>query len=372
MNRAALLNSQKGGSILFSLAQTSSVPAVARDVSREAGSFQMLKGRKTWLAAGVLSVIVAAFLITRGPEAPTPNPPGTFSFAVMGDAPYYEWEALQYRLVLKSLDANDLSWVIDVGDIFWRPCTDEMYRRTLDGFNALRHPVIYIPGDNEWTDCWEPDSGAFLPQDRLNRIRQIFFDHPTRSLGGTALPLVSQAGRELFPEFVENARWVHEGIVFATVHIVGSRNGMKTFPARTEADDAASKRRTEAAAAWVRETFAEARNSNASAVVISFHGNAELEEPDNPYRLAFEPFITAVEEEAERFARPVLLAHGDGHVYTVDHPLVRRTTGRGLENLTRMQVPGSPRVGWVRVVVKPGADDPFAFEEHVVPRWKYW
>lgn len=333
----------------------------------------MSKRRKTWFLGTILLVLVVVFLITRGPEAPSPNPPGTFSFAVMGDAPYYEWEVIQFRLVLKALDANDLSWVISVGDIFWRPCTDEMYRRTLDRFNALRHPVIYIPGDNEWTDCWEPGSGGFAPQERLNRIRQIFFDNPTRSLGGSPMPLVSQGGREPFPEFVENARWSHEGIVFATVHIVGSENAMKAFPARTEADDAASKRRSEAASAWVRETFAEARNSHASAVVISFHGNAELEHSaDAPYRQAFEPFITAVEEEAESFARPVLLAHGDGHDYIVDHPLVRRTTGRTLENLTRLQVPGSPLVGWVRVVVKPGAEDPFVFEEHLVPRWKYW
>lgn len=148
---------------------------------------------------------------------------------------------------------------------------------------------------------------------------------------------------------------------------------MKPFPARTEADDAASRRRTDAAASWVRETFAEARTLNASAVVLSFHATAALEESaDDPYRQAFEPFITAIEEEAERFARPVLLAHGDGHEYTVDQPLVRRTTGRRLENLTRLQVPGSPEVGWVRVVVTPGAETPFAFEAHVVPRWKYW
>ena len=328
--------------------------------------------RRTQVGGAILLVLVAVFLITRGPEAPTPNPPGAFSFAVMGDAPYYEWEVLQYRLVLKSLDANDLSWVIDVGDIFWHPCTDAMYRRTLDGLNALRHPVIYTPGDNEWVDCWEPGSGGFAPQDRLNRIRQIFFDNPARSLGGTALPLISQGGREPFTEFVENARWVHEGIVFATVHIVGSTNGMKPFPARTEADDDAARRRTNAAAAWVRETFAEAKSLNASAVVLSFHANADLEEPDDSYRKAFEPFIETIEEEAERFARPVLLAHRDGHIYTVDHPLVRRTTGRRLENLTRLQVPGSPDVGWVRVVVTPGAENPFAFENHVVPRWKYW
>lgn len=143
----------------------------------------MLKHRKTLFLGVFLLVLVVVFLITRGPEAPTPNPPGTFSFAVLGDAPYYAWEDLQYRLVLQSLDANDLRWVIDVGDIFWRPCTDELYRTNLERFNGLRHPVIYTPGDNEWMDCWEPGSGGFGPRDRLERIRQIFFNNPTRSLG---------------------------------------------------------------------------------------------------------------------------------------------------------------------------------------------
>jgi hypothetical protein len=333
----------------------------------------VFKSRKTRIAAVILLLLVGVFLVTRGPEAPTPNPPGTFSFAVLGDAPYYEWEELQYRLVLQTLEANDLSFVIDVGDIFWRPCSDQRYRRTLNEFNRLRHPVIYTPGDNEWVDCWEPRSGGFLPQDRLDRIRQIFFQKPTSSLGRNTMTLESQSNREPFSEFVENARWAHEGIVFATVHIVGSKNGMRAFPARTEADDVESRHRTDAAAAWVRETFAEARNSNASAVVLSFHANADLESSaDDPYRQAFEPFLTAVEEEAERFARPVLLAHGDGHEYTVDQPVVRRTTGRTLENLTRLQVPGSPAVGWVRVVVTPGAEPSFVFEAHVVPRWKYW
>jgi hypothetical protein len=333
----------------------------------------VFKSWKSRIAAAILLLLVVVFLLTRGPEAPMPNPPGAFSFAVLGDAPYYEWEELQYRLVLQTLEANELSFVIDVGDIFWRPCSDQRFRRTLNELNGLRHPVIYTPGDNEWADCWEPRSGAFSPLDRLNRIRQIFFQNPTSSLGRNTLTIESQGSRGPFSEFVENARWEHQGIVFATVHIVGSNNGMRAFPARSEANDVESRRRTDAAAAWVRETFAAARKSNASAVVLSFHANADLESrTDEPYRQAFEPFLTAVEEEAELFARPVLLAHGDGHKYTVDHPVVRRTTGRTLENLTRLQVPGSPAVGWVRVVVTPGAAAPFVFEAHVVPRWKYW
>ena len=149
----------------------------------------MTRRRAAWIAAAILITVAAVFLFTRTPEEPTPNPPGSFSFAVLGDAPYYPWEDRQFRLVLRSLDAHDLSWVVHVGDIFWRPCTDELYLRQLEWFNGLRHPVVYTPGDNEWTDCWEPGSGGFAPRDRLDRIRQIFFEDPTRSLGRTTLPL---------------------------------------------------------------------------------------------------------------------------------------------------------------------------------------
>ena len=229
-----------------------------------------VKGRRTiWIAGTILIAVAAVFLVTRPPETPRPNPPGAFSFAVLGDAPYYAWETLQFRVVQRSLNAHDLSFVLHVGDIFWRPCTDELYRRHLGWFNGLRHPAIYTPGDNEWTDCWESGSGGFAPTERLDRIREVFFEDPGRSMGQTPLPLVSQAGREPDTEFVENVRWSHEGVVFATVHLVGSRNGLEPFPERTEADDDEVTRRTEAATTWLLETFAEARSSNASAVVIA-------------------------------------------------------------------------------------------------------
>jgi hypothetical protein len=263
--------------------------------------------------------------------------------------------------------------VIHVGDIFWRPCTDEHYQQALERFNSLRHPVIYTPGDNEWTDCWERQSGGFKPTERLDRIRQIFFANHTRSLGQNPIALVSQGDREPYKEFVENARWVHNGIVFATIHLVGSHNGMKHFPGRAASDDDAARRRTDAAAAWLRETFNEARTLNASAVVISFHASPDFNDSiDDPDRKPFEPLLTALEDEAERFGRPVLIAHGDDHQYTIDYPVVRAATKRRLENVTRLEVPGSPQVGWVRVIVTPGADHPFAFESHVIPRWKYW
>jgi hypothetical protein len=187
------------------------------------------------------------------------------------------------------------------------------------------------------------------------------------------MPVTSQGGSAAFPEFVENVRWTYRDIVFATVNLAGSQNGLEPVPGRTAADDAASRRRTAAAAAWLRETFAAADSLDAGAVVVAFHANPGFEEPpDDPYRAGYEPFILTLEEETERYGRPVLVIQGDDHEYLVDHPLVHRTTGRRLDNLTRMQVPGSPDVGWVRVAVTPGEVPAFAFSEWVVPWWKYW
>jgi hypothetical protein len=217
--------------------------------------------------------------------------------------------------------------------------------------------VVYTPGDNEWFDCWEPDSGGFMPQERLGRLREIFFNPPTESLGGRRIPLVSQ------PEFVENVRWADNGVVFAAVHLIGSANGMRRFPARTAVDDVAKARRTEAAATWIRETFSAAKASNASAVVIALHGNPFDEELKD--REPFQPFLITLEEVVAQFRRPVLVAHGDQHEFIVDRPLT-------VANLTRLEVPGSPDVGWVRVTVMPNAGNPFAFETHIIPRWKYW
>ena len=348
---------------------TTPASSYGRDILRP----PVLNRRRLLLLAAIAA---AGFAVkTRGIPPPTPNPPGSFSFAVLGDGPYYELhgEALQYRLVLREIDAHDLSLVLHVGDIFWRPCSDERYRQTLDEFSALRHPVIYTPGDNEWADCWTKATGSFEPLDRLARLRQVFYATPARSLGGRPVPVITQAGREPFAEFVENARWTHQGVVFATVHLVGSWNGREAFPGRTAAHDEAAIRRTAAAAAWLRDTFAEASAASARAVVIGFHANPAFEAPAaDKYRQSYEPFLTALEEEAERCGKPVLVAPGDDHDFIVDHPLLRRTTGRRLDNVTRLQVPGSPDIGWVRVVVPPDANAAFAFENRVVPWWKYW
>jgi hypothetical protein len=329
--------------------------------------------RRAWLLSIPLAVLLLALAIASVPSPRRENEPGAFSFAALGDAPYSARDERQYPHTLADIEAHDLSFVVHVGDIMAGRCTDARYRKSLGWFNGLRHAVIYTPGDNEWSDCGYRGGGPFEPGERLQRLRELFFTSPARTLGRRQLPVVSQAEQPAFAELVENLRWVHAGVVFATVHIVGSRNGLGPLAGPSLSGAAEVRRRTEGAAAWVRQAFAEARARSAPAVVIAFQAFPFFERAaGDQARQPFEPFLLALEEEVERFGRPVLAVHGDFHEYVVDQPLIRRTTGRRLSTFTRMQVPGSPDVGWVRVVVRPGAPAPFSFESRVVPRWRFW
>jgi len=324
------------------------------------------RGRTLAAAAVIVAAVGMLVISTAGPPKPVPTPPGTFAFAVTGDSPYLPWEEVQYPLAVREMDETDLAFVLDVGDIFWRPCSDAHYRKVRARFERSLHPLFYTPGDNEWADCWEPASGAFRPLERLAAIRTIFFGEPRRSFGAKKIDAETQADDPRFPELRENVRWVHAGVVFATVDLVGSRNATHPDPGRTAAEDADVVRRTAGATAWMRAAFARAVEIDAKALVIAFHADFESEVgPPGTYASPWEPFPSALDEEAVRFGRPVLVAHGDGHRYWVRHPMRAR-------NITMLQVPGSPLVGWVRVVVDTRARDPFSFDEHVVPRWKYW
>ncbi|HKT80709.1 MAG TPA: hypothetical protein VJP86_10855 [Vicinamibacterales bacterium] len=319
----------------------------------------------------ILAALIATFVATTlGPPPPLVNPPGTFAFAALGDAPYYPWEDWQYPLVLRDMNDHDLAFSIHVGDIFWRPCSDDRYARSRRWFDGLKHPLVYVPGDNEWADCWTVQEGRFDPLDRLNQLRRTLYPHPGVSLG-RAMPLQTQSSQAEFSEFVEHARWSYGGIVFATIHVVGSGNFTRPFSTRSDVDDRETERRLRASLAWLHETFQDARTNQAAAVVVAFHADPGFDWP-SAARVPFQPLLDAFEDEAAEFVKPVLFIHGDSHKFTVDQPLISRHSGKALTNVTRLEVPGSPDVGWVRVLVSADATPSFMFSERLVPRWKYW
>src|SRR5262249_20673429 len=269
-------------------------------------------------------------------------------FVAMGDVPYvWPRDGLRLEKLIMAANAAKPDFLVHVGDIKsgGTPCTEASYRQVLDMFAQSEAPLVYTPGDNEWTDCHRAADGGYEPGGRRRGIRHRFFAKP-ESLGRRPLPMAVQADEPGFATYVENRRWRIGQVLFATVHVVGSNNDLG-FGAgsRAEYDD-----RMRADYAWLKETFAEAKRSGAKAVVLFFHGDPLFEVPF-PFRSGFNGWIAALEHEALTYAGLVLIVHGDGHRLTLDHPLRALATRKFLLNLVRLEVPGYPAVEGVKVAI---------------------
>jgi len=324
--------------------------------------------------ARVVRAMLAVALMTAAAGCWSPQPPGpdgSFRFAVFGDGPYYAHENGRARRVIDALNARPLEFVIHVGDIMWQRCTDDAYRERRELIETIRHPVIYTPGDNEWLDCVDIAWSAEDPLDRLGNLREVFFSPADSSLGKTPIAVETQSVDPERAEFVENARWSHGGVVFVTIHVVGSANGRRPFRGRTSRHDEEVTRRTQAAVDWLHASFGTAIAADAAAVVVALHANPTYA-PNEAEHVPYAPIEEALVELAREFAKPILVIHGDEHRYTVDRPFRDRVTGQPIANLYRLETFGSPDIGWVDVVVDTTLAEPFRFEPNVTPRWMWW
>ena len=312
-----------------------------------------------------LAVLVAV-LAPACRELPPPKARGDFTFGVFGDGPYTGGELARFRRLLDDVNRSEIAFLIHVGDLLWYPCSDEALLERREALRALKAPVVYTPGDNEWTDCHERLAGGYAPLDRLRAVRRIYFGDTTWS-GVSRLQPTSQAADPEWAPFVENVRWAVGGIVFATLHVVGSRNGFQTFSGRTDEDDAEARHRTRAALTWMRETFSIAAEQDARAVVLAMHADPDFERAGERAG-AYGPLLNALEAEARRFGRPVLLIHGDSHEQRADRPLRSRDTGDTVPNLLRLETYGSPEIGWVLVAVDTLGAEIFSFQPRLLPR----
>ncbi len=278
-------------------------------------------------------------------------------FTAFGDMPY-NWPRDLARFADLIAEINRLrpDFAVHVGDIKsgGAPCTDEAYRTVFQLLERSEPPLLYTPGDNEWTDCRRKSAGSYDPEERLSLLRRIFFPS-ARSLGSRPIALETQFGEPGFSEFVEHRRWRIGEVVFATLHVVGSNNNW----GHDAAGDAEHKKRMKAVFAWMDSTFAEAVRNGAGAVVLFFQADPLFQAPF-PFRTGFNTFIAALEREVGAFGKPVLIVHGDSHKLALDRPL-RTPDNDIVRNLVRLVVPGANRIEAVLVTVDPAADPPFAF-----------
>lgn len=307
----------------------------------------------------------------------------SFSFGLWGDMPYQKAnDDPKIPALLKSINQSDIAFSIYDGDIKdgSSKCTDDIYAAALTMFGELKKPVVYVPGDNEWTDCHRLNNGGYDGLERLAYLRKTMF--PTaRSLGKSTLPLVHQA--PLGEKFIENTRFEHRGIVFATLNVPGSNNNKildekdctqksARTTAQCEASNAEYLERDAANVRWMQQAFAQAKAGKARGLVLVIQADPGFDLPETedkdesqaPGVSGYRTFISSVIAETEQFSGQVLLVHGDTHFFKVDKPLYSPT--RLLANLTRLQTFGSPLIHWVRVTVEPKNPNVFTIQPVIV------
>lgn len=289
------------------------------------------------------SLVLAALCAVSAPNFAYAH---AFTFAAIGDVPYGPADELEQLSARLSRVAP--AFTIHVGDIKsgGSVCSDEAFDTVRKLFDEFDQPLVYTPGDNEWTDCHRRSCGQYDPLERLARLRTLFFS-TDQSLGRRKLTLQSQSAQPGFGKFVENRRWHVGKVSFVTLHLVGSNNNWQPeLPSVSEFTG-----REEANIAWLRDSFAQASARKDAAIVLAMQADTFFggPRPDS----GFTRWLAALAEEVEHWGKPVLLIQGDTHEYRLDQPLTN-AQGKPLPWLTRVVVPGEKRPDAVLIDVDDG------------------
>ena len=309
---------------------------------------------KRELALGV----VAATLVIGAVHVAAGTNPNTLAFAVYGDSPYLDPSvpdrAAEFKATPAFIDTINadpsIQAVVHVGDIHSgsEACTVAYDQAIFQYWTAFQRPLIYTPGDNEWSDCTKtkelagkdvyghgPDFNGD-PLIHLGFVRNIFFKNPGWTLGQHPMQVISQAiapHDPRFPtdtQFVENVIWEQSKTVFVTVNLPGgSNNDTDTWNGVAKnqaAEDAERAARTGADVRWLDAAFKLAEADNAHSVVII--GQADMwDTTDAPsHQTNYEPIIYAMASNAATYGKPVLYLNGDSHIYRSDNPLQQNST----------------------------------------------
>ena len=236
-------------------------------------------------------------------------------FGVLGDTPYSEGEVRRLDALIDDINAERLDFVVHVGDIGSSKlaCNDAWLAERRKQFARIKHKLVVIPGDNEWTDCKDPLA-------RLAAWRKAFCP--------VSLAVERQPG-----EYCEHMRWEAGAFLFITLNVPGSNNNVRFNPGETA-------RRMQAVLAWLDESAALAQRKKLGLVVM-MQANPFITLPRDGY----EALRERLRRLGETYGGRVMLVHGDTHTYHDDEPM---------PGLRRLETWGSPIVSWIRGAVDGG------------------
>ena len=307
----------------------------------------------------------------------------TYSFGLWGDMPYAKADdAPAIPALIEDMNASDIAFSLYDGDIKdgSSECTDDVYSTTIDMFNSLKKPVVYVVGDNEWTDCHRVNNGGYDNLERLDHIRKTMFATP-ETFGAEKMTVEHQGAPG--EKFAENTRFSKAGAMFVGLNVPGSNNNKVTddaactkksarTPEQCAADNAEYAERDAANIEWMKASFAKAKDAGDKGIMFVVQGDLGFDIPetedDDESRLAgfdgYAAFLDALTAETEAFDGQVVLVHGDTHYFKMDKPLPNAT--HMLANFTRVQTFGSPNVHWIKVTVDASSREVFTFRPQIV------
>ena len=348
----------------------------------------------------IISIIFAIFMgstIVNADSAIAKNwyPPykhKTLSFAVVADAPYGDENVGAFDNLIREVNADrSIRFVLHGGDIKsgGAECTNERLQARFDQYQRFKKPFIFTPGDNEWTDCHRASNGQYNPIERLEFLRDLFYPYPGLTTGQQKMRVRTQSHDVGYEKYVENTLFRKAGVVFSAIHVVGSNNNLRPWSG-IDANDSFDNPRTDrfeeflereqASLAWLKKTFSVAKKKKARGVFILIHANPRFDLNENEEgRAGFNAFLDELFDQTKHFNRPVLLAHGDSHVFFVDKPKLVPWYADGntlsaddmqefVPNLTRFQTFGDTPQHWVKVTVDPTTDALFVIEPQIVEK----
>lgn len=283
----------------------------------------------------------------------------TWRFALIGDTPYSEHERAELPKMLDAIADSHVDLIAHIGDFKHGKdrCDNALFEDRQRLFNASRAPFIFVPGDNEWTDCERPSNGAYDPLERLATLRRLFWQD-NRSLGQQRLVLERQPGA-----YPEHSRFRLGPVLFVTLNIPGGNNnfGMTTEP---RAEFTA---RNPAVLSWLKDSFALARREKLAGIVLLFQANPGFKHfSQGLAHRGYRDFLESLRDETRRFHGQVLAVHGDTHISRIDQAM-RDKTGQQVANLTRLETFGYPVMGWTKVIIDSEQAMLFRFETHPWP-----
>lgn len=305
-------------------------------------------------ALAVASVPGSAVAAPGGPRGQAPT-----TIALLGDTPYGPEQRELFPALVEDVDDDRrVRLVLHAGDVKAgsESCSDALLGDSLQKYESFEDPFVLTPGDNDWTDCHRTTNGSFLPTERLDRLRELMFPVPGETIGGRGMRVVSQGVTDpSHADYVENVRFTRSGVVMATVHVVGSSNGLLPWAQLPGGDRPAERlaefeARRAANLAWIDAAFDEAEATGAAGVLLLLQAEPVADDP------GFAAERELVLARSSAFDGPVLLAHGDEHRYEAEPAY------GGVANLTRLETFGDTATEWLRLTVDPRTDAVFSWE----------